>query len=77
MKKLVSCFFIASILLILVTFILGLQDSVFKEKYYTGVWYKDIIRAVEYYILWILPYWWLLIFLGSIIIGAIFYFLKK
>ncbi len=76
MKKIIVYFVIAFVIFFIMTFILGLQDDIFREQFYTGIWYKDIFSSLKYYFLWVLPYWWLLILVGTIVLGFIFYFIK-
>ncbi len=76
MKKMIIYFVVAFVLLFIITFILGLQDDVFKERFYTGVWYNDVFGSLKYYALWVLPYWWLLLLIGTIVLGLIFYAIR-
>lgn len=73
MKKSMNYFLLGLFLMILATYLMGLSDDAFQK---TGVWYKDILGSFKYYILWVLPYWWLLIVLGAIFIGIIVYGIK-
>jgi hypothetical protein len=61
------------LVMFLFTYIGGLFDDAFKELYYTGVWYKDVVGSIKYYVLWILPYSWLIIIIGTVVFGALFY----
>ena len=60
--------------IVLITYSLGLLDDAFRK---TGIWYKDIIGSLKYYIFWVLPYWWLIIIFGAIIIASIVIVGKK
>ena len=60
---------------ILVSFF-GVEDDVYIQKYYEGIWYKDIIGSFKYYVLWVLPYWWLVILLGGFILGIIIFLIN-
>lgn len=57
----------------LFTYISGLFDDAFRQTFYTGVWYKDILGSLKYYFLWVLPYWWLIIITGSVVLALILY----
>ena len=76
MKRYLICVLIRFMVLILVTYLLGLGDDVYIEKYHEGIWYKDILNSIKYYILWVLPYWWLIILVGSLILGAVLFGIK-
>lgn len=65
------------IVMFLLTYIGGVSDDAFKKTYYTGVWYKDIFASFKYYILWVVPYWWLIILVGTLVIGSILYGVNK
>jgi hypothetical protein len=68
----VSYFLIGFSIMLIFTFVMGLNDEAYKVKYYEGIWYKDIFNFFKYYALWILPYWWLLILIGSIVMTILF-----
>lgn len=71
MKKYLIYFLIGFITMIVLTFLLGINDDLYLTKYHQGIWFKDIVNSLTYYILWVLPNWWLLIIIGSILIGFI------
>lgn len=73
MKKMINYFLIGFVLMVVFTYLLGLSDDAFHR---TGIWYKDIIGSIKYYILWVLPLWWLIILLGTVIIGILGYGIK-
>ena len=58
------------IVMILITYSFGLFDDAFRK---TGIWYKDILGSIKYYGTWVLPYWWVIIPIGSIILALVFY----
>ncbi|MBX3240740.1 MAG: hypothetical protein KIT80_00110 [Chitinophagaceae bacterium] len=70
MRKAVNYFLSGLIVMFLFTYIGGLSDDAFRK---TGIWYKDFIGSFKYYVFWVLPYWWLIILVGSIILAFIFY----
>ncbi|MFD0700158.1 hypothetical protein [Myroides pelagicus] len=73
MRKAMIYFFLGLTVMFLFTYIGGLFDDAFRK---TGIWYKDIIGSFKYYVLWVLPYWWLIILIGSVILGTVFYGIK-
>ena len=58
------------VVMILITYVFGLFDDAFLK---TGIWYKDILGSMKYYVTWVLPYWWLLILIGSLVLALVFY----
>lgn len=76
MKKLMIYLLLGFLAMFLFTYIMGLTDDAFMKTYYKGVWYKDIVGSFKYYVLWVLPYWWFIIIIGTIVLAAIFYGLK-
>ncbi len=70
MKKMIKYFLIGLAAMVIFTYLLGLLDDAFHK---TGIWHKDIVSSIKYYVLWVLPYWWLIILIGSIILGLVFY----
>lgn len=66
---------------IIITLLMSLQDDIFLNQYKTGVFYKDLIFFIDYYVHWVLPYWWFNILISSVlsvllIEGSIFIFKK-
>lgn len=70
MKKAMNYLLLGLIVMVLFTYIGGLFDDAFSK---TGTWYKDLIASFKYYVTWVLPYWWLIILIGSIVFALIFY----
>jgi hypothetical protein len=68
MKRIIANFLVGLGIMIGMTFTLGLNDDAFKP---TGAWYNRMIETVEYYFFWVLPYWWMIIFLGAIGIAVV------
>lgn len=77
MRKYMVYLLLGFVIMFLITYIGGVYDDAFKKTYYTGVWYKDILASLKYYILWVVPYWWLIILVGTIVIGSILYGVNK
>jgi hypothetical protein len=73
MKRLIKYFSFGLLGMFLLTFPPALYDDAFERVYYTGVWYKDILGSLKYYVFWVLPYWWLVILIGSVALGGLFY----
>lgn len=73
MKKMINYFFIGLAIMVVLTYLLGLTDDAFRR---TGIWYKDILGSLKYYVLWVLPYWWVIILIGSIVLGLVGFGIK-
>lgn len=76
MRKIINYLLIGFAIMFLFTYISGLYDDAFKQTYHTGVWYNDILGSFKYYFLWVLPYWWFIIIIGSVVLALIFYGLR-
>ncbi|MFB9063885.1 hypothetical protein [Flavobacterium branchiarum] len=57
----------------LISFLSGFEDDIYLNKHHEGTWYKDVLNYFEYYTLWVLPYWWLIIILGGLILALIIF----
>ena len=73
MRKIMTCFLLGFVAMLIFTYVMGLYDDAFKRSYYTGVWYKDILGSLKYYVSWVLPYWWFAILVGAIILSFLLY----
>ncbi len=73
MKKVMSYLLLGLLVMFLFTYITSLYDDAFRK---TGIWYKDIAGSFKYYILWVLPYWWLIILVGTVLVGLLLYGIK-
>lgn len=60
-------------IIFLFTYIIGLFDDAFTQVYEFDTWYEAIIASFKYYFYWGLPYWWLIILIGTVVLGLIFY----
>ena len=58
------------IVMILITYSFGLRDDAFHKA---GIWYKDLLGSMKYYVTWVLPYWWVIILIGSLVLALVFY----
>ena len=72
-KKIIICWLIGIIIVLTFSYFSGLQDDVYIEQYYEGVWYKDVLNSIKYFLLWVLPYWWLIIILIGSVLGIIIF----
>lgn len=72
-KKIIICWLIGVITVVMFSYISGLQDDLYIEQYYEGVWYKDALNSFKYFLLWVLPYWWLIIILAGSVLGIIIF----
>jgi hypothetical protein len=70
MKKPMNYLMLSLTIMFLVTYIMSLYDDAFRK---TGIWYKDFLGSFNYYMFWVLPYWWLLILIGSLLLAFFFY----
>jgi hypothetical protein len=73
MRKVMIYLLLGFVIMFLFTYIGGLYDDAFKKTYYTGVWHKDVLGSLKYYVLWVLPYWWLIILIGTVVLALLFY----
>jgi len=60
--------------LVVFTYLYGISDGVFQ---YSGKSRRFYIESIRYYILWVLPNWWLIILVGGLMIGFTSYFIKR
>jgi len=71
--RIMKYFFLGLLLMVLLSFVFGLFDDAFKEVYGTGNWFDTIIGAFKYYFFWVLPYWWVIILIGTLVLGLVFF----
>lgn len=76
MKKKINNVLLGLLMMILFTYFMGLSDDAYLKNFHQGVWYKDILGSIKYYVLWVLPYWWFVILVGSLILGVLFYSIR-
>lgn len=77
MKRYMLYLLLGFIIMVLFTYMVGNYDDALKKTYYTGVWYKDVVASLKYYIIWVVPYWWAIILIGTIIIAGVLYGVNK
>lgn len=76
LKKIIGCSLIGILIILILLSISAVEDDVYIQRYYEGIWYKDILNYLEYFFLWVLPYWWLIILLGGFILGIIIFLIR-
>ncbi len=72
-----SVFIINIVVLSLLAYFVGLTDSAFQKKYSSLNGISYIISSIKYFIFWVLPYWWIIIIVGSLILTLLYWLLKK
>lgn len=78
MKKNILKTFVVNILILsLIVYILGLTDSAFQQVYPSDNVVSYPINSLKYFILWVLPYWWLMIIIGAVLLTFIYSILRK
>ncbi len=75
-KKITGCSLIGILIIVVLLSISFVEDDVYIQKYYERIWYKVILNYFEYFLLWVLPYWWLIILLGGFILGIIIFLIR-
>ena len=73
MKKMIKYLILGFGIMLLFTYAIGLFDDAFKKVYQVDTLYEGVVASFKYYFLWVLPYWWLAILIGALILGLIFY----
>ncbi len=76
-RKFIVYWVIGIVIVFILSFISGLQDDVYIQKYHEKVWYKDVFNYFKYFVTWILPYWWLLILGAGSILGILIFLIKS
>jgi len=78
MKKNILKTFVVNILILsLIVYILGLTDSAFQQVYPSDNVVSYLINSLKYFILWVLPYWWLMIIIGAVLLTFLYSILRK
>jgi len=72
MKKVVIYFFVGLLVMFLFTYVGLFYDDAFKKIYPNRIWNENILNSFKYYIYWVLPYWWLMILIGSVMFASLF-----
>lgn len=74
MKKAMNYLLLGFVTILIILYALAWSDLI-GNKRLTGNIFKDVGKSFTYFIGW-LPYWWLIILIGSVLLGAIFYGIK-
>ncbi|RQP08517.1 MAG: hypothetical protein EAS48_09890 [Chryseobacterium sp.] len=69
MKNLLKYFILGLVIMFLITYIFSLSDDANRSN--------GILGSIKYYFTWVLPYWWLIILIGSTIIAIVFFLIRK
>ncbi|QBJ84943.1 hypothetical protein DDI74_01105 [Chryseobacterium gleum] len=78
MKKNILKVFVVNILILsFIAYLLGLTDSAFSQVYSSGNVVSYLTDSLKYFILWVLPYWWLMIIIGAVLLTFIYSILRK
>jgi hypothetical protein len=76
-KTIFNVFIISIIVLSVLAYFLGLTDSAFKQVYPSKNSLSYLMNSVKYFIFWVLPYGWIIILGGSLLITFLYWLLKK
>jgi hypothetical protein len=63
------------LVMIIITYLLGWLD-LFNNGKITDNWIENVIYSIKYYVYWVIPYWWLLILIGTALISLILHIIK-
>jgi hypothetical protein len=67
MRMILKYSLISLAIMVLLTYYFGWKDMIANGQL-TGNWLKDFLKSISYYVGWVLPYWWLLILIGTVIL---------
>ncbi|RLJ32210.1 hypothetical protein CLU97_1658 [Chryseobacterium sp. 7] len=76
-KNILKVFIINIMILSLLAYILGLTDSAFRQVYPSENMFFYLVNSIQYFVLWVLPYWWLIIMGGALSLTLLYYILRK
>ncbi|UTX49094.1 hypothetical protein [Chryseobacterium sp. MA9] len=76
-KNILKMFIINTVILSLIAYILGLTDSAFRQVYPSenGIFY--LMNSMKYFVLWVLPYWWLIITGGALLLTFLYVIVRR
>jgi len=78
MKKNILKVFVVNILILsFIAYLLGLTDSAFRQVYSLDNIVSDLADSLKYFVLWVLPYWWIMIIIGAVLLTFLYWILKK
>ena len=70
MSTFIKYFFIVLVISSLVLYVATIKEGM-ETLYLEGGYFKNIGRTFEYFLLWVIPYWWYILIGASMILGAI------
>jgi len=78
MKQKIFRFFLMIIVIIsIIAYFFGLADSAFRKIYPSRNPISYFINSIKYFVLWVLPYWWIIIIIGAVFFTLLYWaFLK-
>ncbi|PRB01702.1 hypothetical protein CQ046_14970 [Chryseobacterium sp. MYb7] len=76
-KNILKVFIINIMILSLLAYILGLTDSAFRQVYPSENMFFYLVNSIQYFVLWVLPYWWLIIMGGALLLTFLYYIIRK
>ncbi|MCQ9640887.1 hypothetical protein MP478_15990 [Chryseobacterium sp. WG14] len=76
-KPIFNVFIISIIVLSVIACFLGLTDDAFQIVYPSKNVPSYLINSIKYFIFWVLPYWWIIIVGGSLLITFLYWSIKK
>lgn len=75
MKNIFKYSLISLVIMLFITYYLGWKEMI-TNKQLTGNLVIDFLKSIRYYFLWVIPYWWLLIIIGTIFLTLLGYGIK-
>ncbi|MDN3693671.1 hypothetical protein QWZ06_15915 [Chryseobacterium tructae] len=76
-KKSIKVFIVNVILLSVLACVLGLTDDVFQEVYTSSNILTYCMNAMQYFLFWVLPYWWAMIIAGAVILTILYEMIRN
>jgi hypothetical protein len=64
-------------LLSLIVYLLGVKDSAFRKIYISDNIIAYVINSLIYFILWVLPDWWIIIFCAALLFTFLYWVARK
>jgi len=76
-KNILKMFIINIVILSLIAYTIGLTDSAFRQVYPSenGIFY--LMNSMKYFVLWVLPYWWLIITGGALLLTFLYVIVRR
>ncbi|PTT19940.1 hypothetical protein DBR28_21070 [Chryseobacterium sp. HMWF028] len=76
-KRILKVFIINIMILSLTAYIMGLTDSAFRQVYPSENGISYLINSMKYFVLWVLPYWWLIITGGALLLTFLYVIVRR